>query len=240
MQDHYSLLEVNIMNKKYVSETEGRKLICEAGRRMYACGLTAANDGNISLLTSPGEILCTPSGISKGFMSEDDMILVDFNGSKIKGSGTPSSEIKMHIKVYEHNPGASAVIHAHPVSATALASAGISLSEPFLTESVVVTGKIPLAPYAAAGTDDTAESIEPFCRDYNGVLLANHGAVVWADNIEKALYRMESLEHISKIYINAKFVIGNINILGPEDVRRLEERYGVDSGFFKQNGENYE
>ena len=228
------------MTKKYVNETEGRKLICEAGKRLYTGGMAAANDGNISLLVSPDLILCTPSGISKGFMSEDDLILTDFKGNVIRGGGSPSSEIRMHIKIYENNPDAAAVIHAHPVNATALAAAGISLSEPFLTESVVVTGKIPLAPYASAGTEEAAESIEPFCRDYKGVLLSNHGAAVWADSLGKALSIMESLEHIAEIYIKSKFIIGNVNIIGPEEVEKLEKRYGVNSGFYKQKGKSDE
>ena len=213
--------------KEYMNESEARRIMVDIGRRMYDRGVVAANDGNISILIGENRILCTPTGVSKGFMNEDDLIIIDFDEKVIKGSMTPSSEMKMHIEVYKKNETAQAVVHAHPVNATALAVAGISLMEPILTESVVVLGQIPLAPYATAGTPEVAEAISPFCKDYNGALLANHGAVVWAETPMKAWYRMESLEQVSEIYIKSKFIIGNAGVLSDDKVNKLKDRYGI-------------
>lgn len=211
----------------YLSEKEGRRLICEIGRRMYARGFVAANDGNISVLIGEDEVLCTPTGVSKGFMSEDDLIVIDRKGRKVRGKAEPSSEMKLHLRVYELNPEAGAVVHAHPVNATALSVAGISMEEPILTESVVSVGPVPLAPYATAGTDEVPEAVAPYCRDYKAVLLANHGAVTWDADLMKAWFRMESLEQTAEIYIKAKFVIGKVNFLDDEKVRKLKERYEI-------------
>lgn len=213
------------MSRKYISEAEGRKLICEIGRRMYSKNFAAANDGNISVILSSDEILCTPTGVSKGFMSEDDLTVVNMHGKILKGDKAPSSEIKMHLEVYKNNPNISAVVHAHPINATALSVAGIPLTEPILTESVVVTGEIPLAPYATAGTEEAANAVRPFCRSYNGVLLANHGAVVWSNDLMKAWFIMESLEQTAEIYIKSKFIIGKANVISEENLSKLKARY---------------
>ncbi|MBE6021215.1 MAG: class II aldolase/adducin family protein [Clostridiales bacterium] len=215
------------MSKEYISEKEGRRLICEIGRRMFAKNFVAANDGNISVLLSPRKVLCTPTGTSKGFMEEEDLIIIDMQGSVIRGHKEPSSEMKMHLEVYKQNPNVSAVVHAHPVNATALAVAGIPLTEPILTESVVVVGEIPLAPYATAGTNEVADAVRPFCKDYNGALLANHGAVVWAEDLMKAWYRIESLEQTAEIFIKSKFILGNANVLTHEEVTKLKDRYNI-------------
>ncbi len=210
---------------EYISEAEGRSLICEIGRRMYGRGFVAANDGNISVLIGKNEVLCTPTGVSKGFMSGEDLIVIDRTGNKLRGKGEPSSEMKLHLKIYELNETAKAVVHAHPVNATALSVAGLSLEKPILTESVVSVGPVPLAPYATAGTDEVPEAAAPYCKDYKALLLANHGAVTWDADLMKAWYRMESLEQSAEIFIKAEFVIGKVNYLDDEKVRKLKERY---------------
>lgn len=218
---------MNENGKEYMSESEARKIMIDIGKRMYSRGVVAANDGNISILIGKNQILCTPTGVSKGFMNEEDLIVIDFEENIIKGSMAPSSEMKMHIEVYKNNETAMSVVHAHPINATALAVSGISLMEPILTESVVVLGPIPLAPYATAGTPEVAEAVSPYCRDYNGVILANHGAAVWAETPMKAWYRMESLEQVAEIYIKSKFIIGKATALDDDSIEKLKERYGL-------------
>ena len=211
----------------YITEEEGRRLICEIGRRMYNRGFVAANDGNISVLIGTNKVLCTPTGVSKGFMAEEDLIVIDREGRKLRGSAEPSSEMKLHLKIYELNSEAQAVVHAHPANATSLSVAGLSLEEPILTESVVAVGPVPLAPYATAGTEEVPKSVEPFCKDYKALLLANHGAVTWDADLLKAWFRMESLEQTAEIFIKSRFVIGKVNYLDEEKVRRLKERYEI-------------
>ncbi|MPN43420.1 3-oxo-tetronate 4-phosphate decarboxylase [bioreactor metagenome] len=185
-----------------------------------------ANDGNISVKISENQILCTPTGVSKGFMEETGLVKADLWGNALEGEGKPSTEIKMHAMVYRENPDVRAVVHAHPKTATAFAVAGIPLDKPILTEAVVLLGPIPLAPYAVPGTEEVPKSIEPFCRDYNGALLANHGALTWGEDLTKAWFLMEAMEHYAEILYKTLYGIGRANELTVEQVNKLLELYG--------------
>ncbi len=218
--------------KGYMKEKEARKLICEIGRRMYEKGFVAANDGNISIRTGGDEMICTPSGVSKGFMKEYQLVKTDLEGKPVDSGEdfnvncgslsistahvkrpVPSSEIRLHGAIYQKNPKLRAVVHAHPPISTAFAVSGLSLEEAFMTESLAVLGPIPLAPYAPAGTEELAQNAAAFCLSHKGVLLANHGAATWSENPLEAWYLMESLEHSAKIYLHAKYILGNVNFL---------------------------
>lgn len=173
--------------------------IIEAGRRLYTAGLVASNDGNISVIDEDGTVITTPSGVSKGFMTEDMLVRTDMDGKILEGGMKPSSELKMHLAIYRENPAIRAVVHAHPPLATTFASAGIPLDKAILQETVVQLGIVPIAPYAVPGTQALADSCAPFCRDYNAVLLEYHGVTTWGRDIKQALHRMESTEYYAKI-----------------------------------------
>ena len=96
-----------------------------------------------------------------------------------------------------------------------------------MTESVVVLGPIPLAHYATAGTEEVPTVIESLCRQYKGALLANHGAITWAEDLTTAWYLMESIEQSADIYMKAKFILGNVNLLSKDDIEKLKRRYGI-------------
>ena len=96
------------------SPYEIKKEICEVGHTIYNLGFVAANDGNISVKISENEYYCTPTGVSKGALTPDMIIKVDRNGNKLEGKLNPSSEIKMHMRVYQERPDVTAVVHAHP------------------------------------------------------------------------------------------------------------------------------
>lgn len=184
--------------------------IIEAGVRLYQAGLVASNDGNISARCPDGSIWCTPSGVSKGFMDEDMLIRMDSDGSVIEGGRAgalkPSSEIKMHLCVYRDNPDIAAVVHAHPPVATTFASAGLALDSAILQETVVQLGVVPLAPYALPGSAELAESVAPYCRDYNAALMEYHGVTAWGGSVTQALHRMESVEYYAKILMNLRMM----------------------------------
>ena len=210
----------------YDEEWKARETICEIGRRMYQRGFVAANDGNISIRIGDNQLVCTPSGVSKGFMREEDLVITDMCGNILSdGVGQPSSELKMHLKIYEKDQYARAVVHAHPKTATAFAVAGISLEEPILVESVVVLGPVPLAPYATAGTEEVAAAVEPYCEEYHGLLLANHGALSWAETPMQAWYYMEEIEHTAEILLRSKYLLGKANVLDEKQVDKLRVRY---------------
>lgn len=209
------------MYAHYLSDREAKEQILEVGRRMYAKNYVASNDGNISCKVSPAALWATPTGVSKGYMTEEMLIKVDLEGHVLQGTWEPSSELKMHLRVYEENPDLAACVHAHPPAATSFAIAGIALDRPILPEAVVQLGVVPVAPYATPGTREVADSVAPYCRTHNGVLLANHGALTWGASLMQAYMRMESLEYYALITMYTGSIIGRANELSREQIDRL-------------------
>jgi L-fuculose-phosphate aldolase len=190
----------------YPSENNARRDIVEAGRRLYLRGCDCGSDGNLSARISDNAIIATPSGVSKGFMTEDMLVTLDLDGNVLSGALKPSSEIKMHIAVYRESPDILAVCHAHPPVAAAFAAAGVALDKPFLQESVMLLGVIPIAEYAPPGSDELANGAAAFCREYHGALLEHHGAVTWGGGVMQALYRMESVEYTATVAMYSKML----------------------------------
>ena len=156
--------------RKYLNDEQAKEAIIEIGKRMFAKGFVAANDGNISVKVSDNTLWSTPTLVSKGYMTEDMLVKVDLDGNILEGSLKPSSELKMHLRVYKENPDVYAVTHAHPPVATAFAIAGIALDQAILPEAVVNLGVVPVTKYASPGTKEVPDSIAPFCKTHNGVL----------------------------------------------------------------------
>lgn len=190
----------------FLTDREAIEQILEVGRRMYQRGFVAANDGNISVRVGEDAVWATPSGVSKGFMTEDMLVKVSMDGKILEGSRKPSSELKMHLRIYLENPEVGGVVHAHPPVSTTFAAAGVPLDQAYLQETVVQLGIVPVAPYALPGTERVADSVAPFCRDYNGLLLEHHGAVAWAADAIKAFYRLESIEYNATIAMNSRLM----------------------------------
>ena len=190
----------------YPTDAEVKRDILEAGRRLDGKNFVAANDGNLSARVTDNHIWATPTGVSKGFMTEDMLVKLDLDGNKIEGIHKPSSEIKMHLRIYREAPEVRAVAHAHPPVATSFAAAGIPLDKALLQEAVVLLGIIPVAPYAPPGSDALAESVVPYLKDYNGLLLAHHGAVSWGNSVMQALYRLESIEYNATVMMYTKMM----------------------------------
>lgn len=175
------------------------ELIIDVGRRLCEHGYVVANDGNISVKLSPNHIMVTPTGVSKGDMTPDMMVDMDLDGNVIKGSLRPSSEVKMHLRVFKENDSVNAVVHAHPIYATSFAVAGIPLDAPILSEAVINLGAVPVVKYACPGSQGVPDGIAPFCKDYCAVLMSNHGALTWGASLEEAYRRMEVLENYAQI-----------------------------------------
>ncbi len=191
---------------RYPTDQEAKEKIIEVGRCMYQNGYVVTNDGNITVKVSPNEIWVTPTGVSKGFMTTDMMVKMDLDGNILEGSCKPSSEIKMHLRVYKENSDVRGVVHAHPVNATSFAIAGIPLEEPILVEAIMQLGAVPIAHYAKPGTYEVPDSIAPYCKDYNAVLLSNHGALTWGASLIQAYYRMEVLENYARMILNVQIL----------------------------------
>ncbi len=217
----------------YMSEKEAKKAILDIGQRMYVRNFVAANDGNISVRTGENEVWATPTGVSKGFMKKKMLVKVDLEGNVLEGTYKPSSELKMHLRAYKENPKLRSVCHAHPPICTCFAIAGIPLDVPVLAEAVITLGDVPIAPYAELGSKEVPEVIAPYCHTHNGVLLANHGAVTWAEDAYAAYYRLESMEYYANILMLTEKVIGKQNTLTAEQVERLiamREKFGISQG----------
>ena len=222
-----------VQGVKYPSDFEAKKAILEVGKRMYMKGFVAANDGNISCKVGPNAIWTTPTGVSKGFMTLDMLVKIDMNGKILSGTHKPSSEIKMHLRVYQENPEVRAVAHAHPPVATSFAIAGISLDKAILPEAVVQLGSVPIAHYATPGTQEVPDSIAPFCRTHNGVLLANHGALTWGKDIFEAFFRLESIEYYATVLMYTERIIGKQNELScsqVDDLLVVRKNLGITQG----------
>jgi L-fuculose-phosphate aldolase len=210
-----------------VSPDQLRADIVEVGRRLWARGFVASNDGNISARLGPDRLLVTPASVSKGFMTPDMMVVTDLEGRLVSGAPgrRASSEILMHLVAYRHRPDVGAVVHAHPPTATGFAVAGIPLDRAVLAEVVTTLGAIPIAEYGTPSTEELATTVEPYVKVHDGLLLANHGALALGPDLFAAYYRMETIEHFARISLTAR-LLGREHLLSREEVTRLEALRG--------------
>ena len=207
------------------TESRLRADIVEVGRRMYARGYTASNDGNISARLGSDRLLMTPKSVCKGFMTADMMCITDLDGRKLQGDRDPSSEMLMHLEVYRQRQDVHAVVHAHPPIATGFAVAGIPLSRAVLAEVVTTLGSIPIADYATPSTAELPEAVRKYVTAHDGMLLANHGALTVGTDLFSAYFKMETIEHFAKISLVAR-LLGRENLIAREEVERLQELRG--------------
>ena len=207
-------------------EEQVRADIVEVGRRLHTRAYVASNDGNISVRLSDDRLLTTPKSMSKGFMTPDMMVMTDLGGQKIAGEREPSSELLMHLAVYHSRPEVTAVVHAHPPTATGFAVAGIPLDRAVLAEVVTTLGSIPIADYGTPSTPELADAVRKYIKAHDGLLLANHGALTVAPDLFAAYYKMETIEHFARISLVAR-MLGGERMLSREEVMRLQGLRGM-------------
>ncbi|GMU92510.1 MAG: L-ribulose-5-phosphate 4-epimerase [Candidatus Hydrogenedentota bacterium] len=216
-------------------ELEVRKAICEVGRRLYAKNLVAATDGNISARIAPDRYLCTPSGVSKGFMTPNDLVIADGKGRKLAGNGRVTSEFMTHLAAYEERPDMCAVVHAHPPKAIGFTLAGVSLADCVLPEVVYTIGGIPTTQYATPATPEGGVVIRDLIRKCDALLMDRHGALTVGVSVYDALHKMEKIEHAAESMLVAR-LLGRVRTLEPHEVEKLyevREAYGVTGRAFK-------
>jgi L-fuculose-phosphate aldolase len=212
-----------------MTEQQLRADIVEVGRRMYARGYTASNDGNISVRLDERRLLMTPKSVCKGFMTPEMMCITDLEGKKLAGERDPSSEMQMHLEVYRHRQDVRAVVHAHPPIATGFAVAGIPLDRAVLAEVVTTLGSVPIAEYATPSTLELPAAVRKYVKAHDGMLLANHGALTLGADVFAAYYKMETIEHFAHISLVAR-LLGGERLLSREEVFRLQGlrgNYGI-------------
>jgi len=211
------------------TEREYRDEIIRVGRLVFDKGWVAANDGNISIRLDGERILATPTGMCKGMMEPDDLIVLDRQGRKIAGHRERTTEINMHLTIYDLRPDIRAVVHAHPPVATGFATAGKPLNLALLPEVIIAFGCVPVAAYGLPGTPELTEPMRPLIPKHDAMLMANHGAVCYGEDVFQAYFRMETVEHSAKIQLVAE-LLGGPNVLPRREVDKLLDsrtRYGV-------------
>lgn len=208
--------------------------ICEIGRRIYDKGFAAANDGNISIRVGENEVLCSPTMICKGFMKPEDICAVDLNGDQIAGTRKRTSEVLLHLAIMKHRPDVKAVVHCHPPHATAFAVAGEPVPQCILPEVEVFMGEVPIAPYETPGDQRFAETVVPFLKSTNTIILKNHGTVSFGKTLEEAYWKTEILDAYCRILLLAR-QIGDPMYLSEQKSRELldlKKRLGFDDPRF--------
>jgi L-fuculose-phosphate aldolase len=173
---------------------EIKKEICAVGRKLWLRQFVDGNGGNISYRIGPNEVICTPTMVSKYDLTPDDLCMVDLEGRQVAGTKARTSEIFLHLEIYKAQPEARSVVHCHPPHATAYAITGKVPPNLIIPEFEVFVGKVALSPYATPGTPEFAQTVLPYARDHNTILLANHGIVCWGDTVTHAEWYAEVLE----------------------------------------------
>lgn len=195
--------------------------IVELGKNLWQKGMVAANDGNISARLDDGTVVCTPTGVSKGYLTASGLAHVDLD-AQLLSDVRPSSEVKMHLRLYRENPDIRAVVHAHPMFATLFAIDGREMTAQVLPETVVALPHVPLAKYGTPSTEEVPDSVAPFAHNYKACLLEQHGALTWGGSIMEAYLGMERLEHLCKTQYLLE-LRGPVRELSADQINRLNE-----------------
>lgn len=204
------------------TELQLRQEIVQYGRLLHERGFSAARDGNLSCRLDSKTMLITPSGLSKGMLEPDDIVVADMRGHKLDGRHCVSSEVEMHVLIYSMRPDVGGICHAHPPTATGFAVAGVAMEEPVLAEAAVVLGPVPIAPYATPGTRELAASLEPFVTNHDAILMSNHGVVCCGPDLLQAYLNLELVEQTARILLVVR-QLGGAHALTEEQVQRLRE-----------------
>ena len=212
-----------------------KEQICEIGRRVYSKGFAAANDGNISCRVGENEVICSPTMICKGFMTPDDLCMVDLDGNQLAGTKKRTSEILLHLTIMKHRPDVKAVVHCHPPHATAFAVSGEPIPQCVLPEVEVFMGEIPIAPYETPGGQKFADTVVPFLKGTNTIILKSHGTVSFGKDLQDAFWKTEILDAYCRILILAK-QLGNVDFFSEQQTRELldlKQKLGFDDPRFQ-------
>jgi L-fuculose-phosphate aldolase len=209
-----------------VNHSDIREEIIRVGRLLHQKGFISASDGNISVRLDDDRIITTPTGLSKGFLTKDQLVVIDMKGKKVSGSLNPSSEILMHLCVYEERKDVKAVVHAHPPISTAFSIAGVSLAKCILPEVVCTLGAIHTTDYATPGTHEVPQVIRELIKTHDALILDRHGTLTVGKELFEAYMKVEKVEHTAAVTLAAR-QLGNVRLLPDEEVGKLEERCGI-------------
>jgi L-fuculose-phosphate aldolase len=199
-----------------------KERICDMGRRIWAKNYVDGTGGNVTVRVGDNLVLCTPTLISKGFMTTDDICLVDLDGNQLAGSRKRTSEVKTHLAIMKAQPKAKSCVHAHPPHATAFAVAGVVPPTCMIPEAEVFLGQIGYAKYETPGSPAVAEEVAKIAVDHYSVIMENHGVIVWGKDVEDALWKMENTDsYCQVIWIASQLRGGDLKSIGPDKLKDL-------------------
>jgi len=202
------------------TEREYRKELAEVCQRMYEKNFISSTDGNVSVRVHPQRLLITPSGIHKGFLKPEQLIVTDLKGKKISGTGRASQEIQMHLEVYEQRPDIFAVVHAHPIFCIAHTLVGLDLGKDHLPEVILSVGEIPIVPYTTPTSYEVPEKIRNFIQRHDALILDRHGALCLGKDLWDAFNKLERMEHVAQVMFVAR-QLGPVRHLSSEQLQKL-------------------
>ena len=197
-----------------------RRDLVRFSRWLSRLGFTPGTSGNLSAKLDQNRLLVTPTGVSKGLLKSADIVVVDLHGRLLAGTRKVTSEVSMHLAVYELRKDVQAVIHSHPPISTAFACSGRALDEMLCQEAVMTVGAVPLAKYATTGTDQVAASLSCYIPHHDAILLESHGAVSYGKTLLDAFMKMETVEHLAHVALVAH-QLGTPRHLRSEQVQEL-------------------
>jgi L-fuculose-phosphate aldolase len=205
-----------------LAEDRIRDQIVQVSSRIYKNGFISGYAGNVSARLDDGRLLVTPSGVSKGDLSPEQIITLDKQGAIISALPglKPTSETQLHLGIYQRRLDIGAVIHAHPVACIALSLVGIDLDRPLIPEAIVMLGSVPTVPYATPSSGESWEVLRSVIDDHNAIILAHHGSVTVGRDLLEAYYRLEVLEHTARIIALAHH-LGEPKPLNQQDINKL-------------------
>ena len=217
---HYSGRSALLDDRLQAIEDDLRRSLARFGRWLYRLGYMPGTSGNLSVRLDEERLLATPTGVSKYMLRASDVVIIDYKGRQLSGSKKVTSEIGMHLAVYQRRDDVQAVIHSHPPIATAFACSGRGLEEVLCQEAAMALGRVPLADYATTGTDEVAASLAPLIAGHEAILMANHGAVTFGDSLLSAFLKMETVEHVANIRLVAH-QLGSPQVLTEQQLAQL-------------------
>ena len=204
-----------------------KKEICDIGRRIWMREYCDGNGGNISARIAPDRFICTPTGVSKGFMTPDMLCMVDGRGNQVAGTWKRSSEITTHLAIYNTTPEAASVCHAHPCHAGAFAIKGMQPPPYLIPELEVFVGTVAFAEYKTPGSPEMAEAIKPLAPQHQSIIMGNHGVITWGKSVEDAYFKMEITDAYCRTVILAQAIPGGASIPCEKIGELLEIKKGL-------------
>lgn len=199
-------------------ETIKNELI-EYGKFAGVKNFTPGFSGNLSARCG-NKILITATGTANGYLSEDDFALIDFEGNIIEGNKKPSSEKMLHVEFYKQREDINYIFHVHSPYLTAFSAAGKALDKNILAEIVYCFDYIPLAEYALPGSKELVENTSKFFKDFDVVLMANHGVIVGGKDVKDAYLKLELCEAYAQTVLFSN-LLGGAKMLPSEEVKKI-------------------